>query len=347
VIIDKDHAYPILDTLLSAYTENKPPYNLDRARLPHDPRHMPKTLEYGSLDHAMFLFNVCYYMRGGTKSNDAVKRMSTVYDEYPELFNCEYASTFDKVDLEAILKAHGLGFQKTVAKEWVDNSKRMLKTFDGDPRNIFSGVNSYEQSQERIQNKRGNGFIGFQEKMTSMIIYYLMDEELIEPFNFPIPVDIHVLRVSIANEMIKFTDSKGDALPFGTNLYSKETLAALRGLYLNYTKDREVNPLRLCSAIWMLSESSCGRHPGNTTIEPLGRKARGGGKTYLIPKVVDINDPGQQKAYKESCGVCPVEETCEFNIPGKQYYVGRNVIIRGRRVHFPLSQLMQKPEPLF
>ena len=338
ITVNKEHAYEVLDTLMQAYETNAPPYNLDRVRLPHDPRHMPKTLERGGVDHAMFLFNVCYYMRGGIKSNDAVKRMANIYDEWPDLFNCETVQNFDEETIISILSSHGLGFQKTVAKQWIENSQRMLEKFDGDPRKIFDGVENYEQSQELVQNdSKGNGFLGFQEKMTSMIIYYLMDEELIEPFNFPIPVDLHVMRVSIANEMITFGD-----VPNGTNLFTKETLSALRQLYLGYAEEKNVNALRLCDAVWMLSESSCGRHPGNTTIEPLGRKIRNGRSTYLIPKVVDVNDPAQQKAYQESCAICPIQDTCEFNIPGTQYYVGGNIIIRGRRVRFPLP--LERPD---
>jgi len=344
VTIDKAHAYPVLDTLVDAYQNGLPPYNLDRVRLPHDPRHMPRTLERDSVDHAMFLFNVCYYMRGGIKSNDAVKRMGRLYDAHPELFNADYARLASAHDIEEILKENGLGFQKTVAKQWIENSQRMHARYDGDPRTIFTGVTSYEQSQERIQNKRGEGFVGFQEKMTSMIIYYLMDEGMIEPFNFPIPVDLHVMRVSIANEMIRFADSNGTPPAFGTNLYTEETRSALRSLYFDYAREREVNPLRLCDAVWMLSESSCGKHPGNTTIEPLGRKIRNGRHTYLIPKVVDVNDPAQQKQYAESCAICPVQETCEYNIPGTQYYVGGNIIIRGHRVRFPL---FDEPPTLF
>lgn len=346
ISVDKEHAYPILDTLLTAYENNESPYNLDRVRLPHDPRHMPKTLEYKSTDHAMFLFNVCYYMRGGIKSNDAVKRMSTIYDAYPELFNSEYAAEVNPAELEDILTQHGLGFQTTVAKQWVENSQRMQDRYGGDPRNIFQNVTTYEQSQDLVQNKAGKGFVGFQEKMTSMIIYYLMDEELIEPFNFPIPIDLHVMRVSIANEMIRFTNIDGEPLPYGTNLFTKETLAALRGLYLDYAEERNVNPLRLCDAVWMLSESSCGRHPGNTTVEPLGRKHRNGRNTYLLPKQVDTTSASQQKAYAESCAMCPIENTCELNIPGTQYYVGGNIIVRGRRLRFPLS-IVTKDDALF
>lgn len=340
ITVNKDHAYEVLDTLLSAYAAGAPPYNMDRVRLPHDPRHMPETLERGGRDHATFLFNVCYYMRGGIKSNDAVKRMARVYDDHPELFNCEVAQEFNQETLAKILGNHGLGFQKAVAKQWVENARRLYEQYDGDPRNIFADVSTYEESQEKVQNDgKGGGFLGFQEKMTSMIIYYLMDEELIAPFNFPIPVDLHVMRVSIANEMITF----GDA-PYGTNLFREETLRALRTLYLNYAADRDISPLRLCDAVWMLSESLCGRHPGNTTLKPEGRKARKGRATRLIPGPVDIHNPTQQKAYHDSCGICPIQETCQYNLPGTHYYVGGNLIIRGRRVRFPLPVRLPPPE---
>jgi hypothetical protein len=330
--VHKEHADEVLGRLLEAYEQKKAPYDQDRVRLPHDPRHMPRTLQRDGAEHAMFLFNVCYYMRGGIKSNDAVKRMSGVYDEWPELFDCETASRFSPGELASILKLHGLGFQETVAGQWIENSRRMQEKFDGDPRNMFAGVSTYEESQEIVQNDgKGEGFLGFQEKMTSMIIYYLMDEELIEPFNFPIPIDLHVMRISIANEFITFPDA-----PYGTNLFTKETLAALRKLYADYSAENDVSPLRLCDAVWMLSESSCGRHPGNTTLEPLGREYRNGRSTYLIPGTVNTRSLSQQAAYESSCRVCPLENTCRYNIPGTHYYVGGNVIIRGERERFPI-----------
>ncbi|MBQ69692.1 hypothetical protein CL689_06500 [Candidatus Saccharibacteria bacterium] len=333
--VDYERAFAVLDALMEAYEKKALPYSLDRVRLPHDPRHMPKFMERGSVDHANFLFNVCYYMRGGIKSNDAVKRMAAVFDQRPDLFIPEVARDASIDEIIEVLSANGLGFQKTVAGQWVENARRLAERYDGDPRRIFDDVRDYETSQQRIQNDgKGNGFLGFQEKMTSMIIYYLADDELIEPFNFPIPVDLHVMRVSIANKMVQFPDA-----PFGTNLFTKETLATLRQLYYRYAVERGVNPLRLCDAVWLLSESSCGRHPGNTTIEPLRRQHRNGRSTYLIPKVVDERDPAQRKAYAESCAVCPVQETCEYNIPGTQYYVGGNLIIRGERRRFDVRPI--------
>ncbi len=331
--VHREHAFEVLDTLMDAYAQNAYPYNLDSTRLPHDPRHMPETLQLGSVDHAMFLFNVCYYMRGGIKSNDAVRRMSRVYNAHPELFDCEFAQGVDPDELAGVLTEHGLGFQKTVSRQWVENSRRMVERAQGDPRKLFENVDDYEQSLKVVKNDgKGNGFLGFQEKMTSMIVYYLMDEELIEPFQFPIPVDLHVMRVSIANEMITF----GDA-PYGTDVFKKETLETLRELYYDYAQNRGVSALRLCDAVWMLSQSLCGQHPGNTTLEPLGRHNRNGRSTVLIPGEVLTQDKAQRAAYERSCGRCAIEKTCQYNIPGTPYYVGGNLIIRGPRERFPVE----------
>lgn len=331
--VHHDRVEEVLTTLLDAYLNDKPPYNQDRVRKPHDERHMPEKLPLGGAEHANFLFHVCYYMRGGIKSNQAVIRMSRVYDDRPDLFEPEIAALTDPQEIEAALSRQGLGFQRTVALQWIENAKRLRENYDGDARRIFDGVERYDDALNVIcNNSKGGGFVGFQEKMTSMIAYYLMDEELIEPFLFPVPVDLHVLRVSIANELITFPN-----VPFGTNLFRPETLETLRKLYLDFATEHNINPLHLSDAVWMLSESSCGRHPGNTTIEPLGRRQRNGRSTYLIPGVVDPSSPTQQAAYDSSCRVCPVERTCEYNIPGTHYYVGGNLIIRGRRLRFPES----------
>lgn len=326
-----EHAYQVLDTLMAAYNNNEYPYSLDRVKVPHHPDHMPKTLERGSREHAVFLFKVCYYMRGGTKSTDAVKALANIYDERPEFFDCSIAKDLEPEPIVEALTAQGLGFQQTVAKQWVENARRLHERYDGDPRKIFDEVATYEHSQALIQNDgKGGGFIGFKEKMTSMIIYYLMDDELIDEFVFPIPVDVHVMRVSVANEMITFGDT-----PHGTNLYVPEALGPLRKLYYDYAVDRNVDPRPLCSAVWLLSEALCGKSPGNITKEPLGRKNRDGRSTYLVPNVVDPEDFNQQKAYMKTCGSCAVENTCKLNIPGAQYYIAGGLIIRGKRIRFP------------
>ncbi|HET7630597.1 MAG TPA: hypothetical protein VFK03_04450 [Candidatus Saccharimonadales bacterium] len=334
IVVNQEHAFKVIDNIMEAYRTGQPPYNREETRLPQDPRHMPERLNLGGIDHAMFLFNICNYMRGGTGSITAVKCMARVYDEWPELFDCKVAIDADPEDIADVLTRNGLGFQKRVARDLKENSRRLLERYDGDPRKIFDGITSYEESLELVMNDgRGNGFVGFREKMTSMLTYYLVDAGLIEQFDFPAPIDLHFMRVSIANEMISVPDA-----PYGTNLYTDEVTAALRKLYFDYVVEKQVDPIAVTDAVWMLSESSCGTHPGNSTSEPFGRSRRNGRKTYLIPGVVDPSNPVQRAAYASTCAICPIEKTCEFNIPGTHYYVGGSVIFRCKRMRFPISQ---------
>lgn len=340
IVIDMQQVDIVLGTLLDSYENNTYPYNQEHVRLPHDKRHMPESLQYGSRDHANVFMGLCAYMRGGIKSVDACKRISKLYDDRPDLFRPEIAMQMEPTEIAAELRSHGLGFQKTVSKQWVENSKRLTKLYDGDPRKIFDGINSYEECLKRLKNdNNGNGFIGFQEKMASMLTYYLMDSAMIEPFMFPIPVDLHVMRVSIANRMVTFPGVED-----GTNVYTPELLATLRTLYVEYAINKGVNPLRLCDAVWLMSESSCGKNPGNITLEPFGRGRRDGRSTLLMPKEVDITSPAQHKSYDASCRSCPLDDHCQDNIPGKPYYVAGTLMVRGRRVRFPFIQ-PKKPDP--
>jgi len=211
----------------------------------------------------------------------------------------------------------------------------MVERWDGDPRKIFAGVSDYDEAIGRIQNdNRGGGFKGFQHKMTSMIIYYLLDDKLIGDFdNFPIPIDMHVMRVSIANEMIKF-----HGVDEGVNLFRPETTAALRDLYTDYAERHGVSPIDVCDAVWLYSEALCGYQPGNITLEPNGRDARDGRSTLLVPLEHAPLDDAQRKAYERTCGRCAIRSTCKWNIPGKVYYVAGELVRRGRRQDYPEIQ---------
>jgi hypothetical protein len=297
---------------------------------------MPETLPLGGVEHAMFLWSSCYYMRGGIKSVDAFKMLARVYDDAPWLFNTTMAGFADPAAVGNTLQSFGLGLQhEQIGHFWVENAKRMQRLYEGDPRNIFNDVTSYKESLDLIQNRgKGQGFLGFQEKMVSMITYFLMDQDLIEPYVFPLPVDIHVMRVSIATEMLKF-----DGYAEDDNLLSQEALDTARELYYRYALDHHINPLRLSDAVWLLSNALCGTQPGNITIEPEGRKNRNGRSTVFLPLEVSIDDPRQQAMYDKTCESCPVQTFCDWNVPGTIYYVLGELRRRGHRIRFPRGTL--------
>ncbi len=334
VEVDWGKGEEVLGRLLGAFNNDDFPYNLDSVRVPHDPRHMPETMPRGGVEHAMFLWSTCYYMRGGTKSVDSLKLLANVYDAHPDLFDTDRVAEQDPLMVADLLKSFHLGYQHIqIGRFWVENAKRMQHKWQGDPRNIFDGVTDYDECLTRVSNdKKGGGFFGFQKKMTSMILYYLMDDELIEPFVFPLPVDMHVMRISIAHEILRFIGYDPD-----DNLLSDEVLDFTRNFYYSYALKHGIDPLRLCDAIWLLSQSLCGKQPGNVTLEPEGRKNRNGRKTILIPLPVRIEDVSQQNQYEHTCRSCPVESTCVWNVPGKIYYVQGDLKRRGKRVIFPES----------
>lgn len=339
--VHTEHAFGVIDRIMEAYREKEFPYNLDRTRLPQDERHMPPSLPRGGKEHAMFFFNACYVMRGGIKSNDAIRRMSLLYENRPELFDADYARTLTVDDIKRALKDHGIGMQEAVSRQWIENSKRLMNDCEGDPRALFVGVSQegdpYQACLDRVMSDKNSGYVGFKKKMTSMLVYYLMEGKMIEHFPFPLPVDMHVMRVSVANQMMTFPDA-----PHGTNLFHDEVTDALRELYYEYLEARQEDPIELSNAVWMLSESICGKTPGNVTDEPDGRKHRQGRGTFLVPKPINPDDIQQRRDYANSCAKCPVNDTCEYNIPGKHYYVGGALIIRGKRVVFKEIPVREK-----
>jgi N-glycosylase/DNA lyase len=342
IIVDQPQVERVLGELMCAYEADAYPYNLDTTRVPQDHRHLPENLEIGSVDHASYLFYLCCYMRGGIKSVDAAKRVGDIYVTEPALFVAEKARLVAAEHIAEVLSQHGLGFQQRVSKQWVENSQRLAERYGSNPINIFEGVSDYETALARVKNdKTGGGFIGFQEKMVSMLLYYLMDEKMIEYFDFPLPVDLHVLRITIANNLLQFEGYDPEE-----NLLTDELRIIARRLYHQYAVEKGINTIKLCNALWLLSESLCGQQAGNITLEPEGRKKRKGRKTLLVPQPIIPSSKQQRAAYQKSCGMCPVESTCQWNVPGKSLYVHGGLGRRGERPKVLAADLEEAEFPI-
>lgn len=327
VIPHFDRLDATIETLLEARINNEFPYGLDSANLPQDERNMPPELPRGGREHANFLWATCYYMRGGIKSTAAFAALSKIYREDPGLFDPIIAEREDPARISWLLNENGLAFNAMeIGEAWVENAHRMAELYDGDPRNLFQYAKRYEDVLFKVKNRgKGRGFIGFQEKMVSMITYYLMDAELIPYFDFPLPVDFHVLRVSAANEIITFEN-----VPEDGDIYSDQTLSTLRAMYHDYSVTHGVSQLDVCNAVWSLSAAVCGSQPGNIMLEPGDRNNRDGRKTHIVPLPINVSDPTQLRMYERSCGLCPLEQTCAHNMPSKEYYVRGRAILSPR-----------------
>lgn len=324
VIPNYERLDEVMGILIEARAHNDFPYNLESAQLPHDERNMPPSLKRGGVEHANFLWAVCYYMRGGIKSATAVRSLSSVYEKYPELFIAEHAQSVKPEFIYEALRDNGLHFSaKPVSEYWVENARRMQERYQGDPRKIFDGSPEYPELCRLIQNDgKGGGFKGFQKKMVSMYAYYLMDSRLVDYYNFPLPVDMHVLRVSAATDIITFEN-----VPPNGNIYTEETLDTLRHMYHDYSVRHGVSQLDVCNAVWSLSSAICGIQPGNVMLEPNRHEGRNGRSTHIVPLDVDFSKPSHRRMYDKSCSRCPLDDEghggplCHRNMPSKLYYV--------------------------
>jgi hypothetical protein len=324
MFVDQVKANQILGRLLDAYRRKEYPYNLPDAIPPQARQNLPKGLEWGSREHALFLFTLCYWMRGGIESSTATRQLARLYEADRSIFLPESETTLIAAELTKKFEAVGLGFNsEQIGGIWKDNLAKIAAQWGGDPRNIFSGVTTYEEACYRIQNKQRRGFRGFQEKMVSMITYFYMDADVIDRWNFPIPVDFHALRTLFAHEIMI-----ADWNEFSANgYYTKPILAAARELFQKYSAKNNVDPVTLCEAVWLYSGLMCDKHPGNISRVSKKRKGR---KTKIDP-VARWVSVAQTMAYKKACAFCTIQDTCRWCVPSAEYYIGGRIVLRGER----------------
>ena len=337
IIVDETRLDEVIGTLLATYQADAYPYNLPGAVLPQDPAHLPHKLELGSVDHAMFLFSICYYMRGGMKSVTATRQLSRLYVRRPNVFDANHVSNVRKSLLRISLECVDLKYLKNnVPGYWIENARRIVELYGGDPRNIFAGVADFEEACHRVRNnKRGGGFMGFQEKMVSMLLYYFMDASLIEKFPFPIPIDFHVMRVSVATGIVTFKD-----MPENRDVYSKQLLAVLRDIYLDYVIRYNVDPVILANAIWLMSNTLCANNPGNRISQE---------GVYAARSTI-LNEPSPEWTtneiswYERTCGSCVIETLCDLNIPNGHYTRKGQIYVMRRRINPTSPIVLPSPE---
>ena len=261
---------------------------------------------HGSHEHAMYFWNICGYMQGGTQSDFAFKKLTEIFYKHPDYFDSRLLAKTNHNEIISALKKHGLGQQGRVANAWIENAQRLVDRYDGDPRNIFSESSSYKECRDKICNdKKGGGFLGFQKKMTSMLFYFFTDEELIEKLNFPPPIDFHNLRVAFATEILTTNQVSFHKRDEIENMIGKVTL--------DYINDTETDPIELTNAIWGLSSNFCNQNPGNTSYKDENGKR-------VIRKEPEMATKSQSKAFFRSCGACAMRAYCTHCVPSGPYY---------------------------
>ena len=333
ISIDQERVEDVLGSLLEAYRDHQYVYGMPAAQLPHEVAQLERRLELGSVDHAMFLFILCLYMKGGIKSNTAASQLGKLYSRRPRLFDAFEVIKIKPESITASLERVDLRYQKNMAPpHWIENAKRLVEWYDGDPRKIFVGVDDYDEACRRIRNKsrrhsktkqftHRQGFMGFQYKMVSMLMYFYITAGIIELIPFPIPIDFHVMRVCVQTEMVRFSGNTT-----GRDIYSEHLQVVLRSLFADYSQRHGVSPIELCDAVWLLSSVGCARNPGNKT---LSRQYRA--RKTETPAYTPIWNLAEVARYERFCGSCPVGRLCHWDVPNSAYTLkGQLVRLRPR-----------------
>lgn len=351
--------------LLSARAKKLPPYHKP---LVQDAHNLPQGLTLGSREHALYLFFLCIYMKGGINSEVAIVQLSKLYIDCPEIFMPESLHGLEVYEIEWViewlgqtLSHYGLGSNvEDSKKSWVWNSVKLARFWNCDPRLLFSEAEqnadiawqSYDAAKEnydslcrRIMRRPGmslekmlsqpSGFYGFQHKMVSMIIYFYVHAGIIKSIPYPVPVDFHILRVLISTGVLSIR--RRSSKRWGTRYweYREKFLPHAREITLRYVVEERANPQHLADVLWLLSRSWCRHHPGNKSSVDKTRR----GRKRVIKDIDVVWNKQSERRYDRTCGRCPVESMCSFNIPSSYYYVKGGIALRSRRANPPQYKL--------
>jgi hypothetical protein len=325
-------AYEVIDLIVEAYKNKWPPYDTATSTQGIKPDSMqPNGEQYHTSQHAMFFWNACAYMQA-TNSESAFYGLTDLYDQHPELFDCRSLLQQNPSELAELLRnTVGHGRQNSIAETWRNNAFKLHFLHQGDPRDVLMGAKSYDDCLARLANDhRGGGFEGFQPKMVSMLLYFLQDEDMLpsgddpDAIRFPIPVDFHAMRVAFATELIKTGDLDDGIDGFhrqgdGNSLFEQQ----IRELLYGYSEQRQIDPVDLTNAIWLLSSNLCNQTPGNRSRvfdSEAGREF-----AFLVPYHESMQ---HSRDWFNSCGRCAVKNYCRFYVPSAPYYRNGGIVLR-------------------
>lgn len=320
----------VITTLLGSFNAQYWPFNQDTTRVPQDPRHVPRRPEFQhtpeqrteeeSIKLAQFWFADCYYMRGVNNSNDMTVNLADLYEDHPEIFDFKVAAIMEpKVINDLLLKYHLAVQHEPISKYWVENARRMNKRYNSDPRKLFEDYKDFDELAGRICNdKKGGGFWGFQKKIASMLGYYYMYLGLVEYRNIPLPTDFHVVRTAIEQGMVSFEN-----MPESGVVDFEALKDFLREVFFDVSEYTGIRQLDICDVVWLFSGNACVHSPTNTQ-RLITRYVDENKKTVWVyePKLTDPNEAtlAQRKAYEDSCALCQLRETCQHDVPSREYY---------------------------
>jgi hypothetical protein len=330
VVVHQERVSELLDVLLARWRSIPKHYPFDRKDAVVPQSIIPKEMRQNQFTLACFYFYACIYMRGGIESLQAFSALIKMWRKYPDLFDPMHAAWLQPRDIQPILKEFIGWDSKAASKNWIENSRRLRNNWQSNPLCVIKGLSSYKEALRRIRNKiskrdkkeagpRNEGFLGFQPKMVSMILYFYDWEGWLKPrFLYPAPADFHNFRLALANRIMVVTPSTA------TIRSSEKISAPWRKALMDYMKKTGADPIEVSDVLWLFSLTMCGNSPATLTFEvhPLTRRPA---HLFAHAGVEEEWDHMQwvrtkRQRLERTCMICPFEKTCMFGIPARPYY---------------------------
>lgn len=336
VFINEDQGFNVFDELIRRWQASPKMFPFDQRDAVIPQNIIPKWLGADTEELFNFYLVICLYMRGGIESIQAFRALIKMRTEHPQLFDPLFAQHLKHEELQPLVAKYVGWDSYAVARFWIENMRRLMRNWDGKASNIFKGLHSYEEALRRIRNKRtkrdlreadkvddrGEGFMGFQPKMVSMLVYFIDWEGLLEKqFIYPTPADFHNFRLGLAHQILVLK-------PQPENLRSTERISKpWRDLTVRYLEARrgQVAPVELADAIWLFSLTLCGNSPLTDYHEREDKKGHGlfGHGNLEHSKQPAFLAPKLRGRLERTCLTCPLIHSCKLAIPAGPYYQRR------------------------
>ena len=357
VAVDRSAVFGLLDRILPLWQKKAFPYDQKQAIIPQTL--IPEGIAGNKRLLANFYFYCCIYMRGGIESIQAFRQLISLWEDYPYLFDPKQAQLEKPKRLQTILRSYIGWDSKNAAKFWIENSQRLCEHWDGCADNLIPGMHDYAEATRRIKNKTtlkekraagpdGLGFIGFQPKMVSMLVYFFDWHGLLEKrFPFPAPADFHNFRLGLAHRGLLILPIEEIYIRVNEKL-SK----AWRDVLMEYIIERNADPVEVADAIWMFSLVLCGNSPvnqfsiqkeeGDSDKQQEDLQLNLFKKEDIPPKKGRGYLAGLSDGVRRTCLVCPIRSTCMLAIPATHYYSNKHDVT-GRKMG---GRMLLQPHPL-
>ena len=320
-IINQDRAEAIVGRVMNQLERGLPPFDDAKVILPQEPSNLPPSLPSDGR-----LRTVCFWMRGGIPSIQAVRRVGDLYELRPDIFEIKVAAEMEPEEVVPLLEECGLQFLSSQIKlHWITNAQRLLDVYGKDTRSLFAGVENFDEACRRVCNRGKTGLWGYQEKMTSMLIYYLTCDGLIDPFPYPPPVDFHFLRIFLSTRALVVKDAPPDGIP-----YCREIADPVRQFLMEHSVRSGLGPEDLAAAFWLYGSNMCAYNVGNGT-----RQGKYGARSTDLSAIPVTWSKGQRGSHDSHCGICPLAGFCDSNWPSAYYFRKGVFFERGPRPQPP------------